>query len=397
MERPFSSGPLRGVTPNLVKLGVVSFLADVSSEMLYPVIPLFMTVTLGAPVALLGVIEGIAEGTSSLLKYFSGRWSDRAGKRRSFVIAGYFASALGRILLALSYIWPAALLARTVDRFGKGLRTSPRDALISDSVPPEYKGKAFGIHRAMDTMGAIIGPLIALALISAADDNLRLVLWLAVLPGIAAAFFLFLVREIGPSGKAPEAGIRFHDLPRAFRAYLVPVGIFALVNSSDMFLLLKAKDAGFSAAGVILLYISYNVIYAAGSPFLGRLSDRVGRKSVLVGGMVVFALVYTGFALANAPWHLWALFAVYGLYISATEVVGKAFAADLVPSALRGSAMGALGLISGIGAIFASAIGGALWTAVAPWATFAYGAAGATTAALLISRLGLYLPEKKSA
>ena len=387
-EQPYRRGLFSGVTPNVVKLGWVSFLADVSSEMLYPIIPIFITVTLGAPVAVMGVIEGIAEGTASLLKFFSGRWSDRAGRRRSFVIYGYFATALGKAVIALSYAWPVALVGRAVDRFGKGLRTSPRDALLADSVSPEFKGKAFGIHRGMDTAGAVTGPLIALLLLSVTNENIRLILWCAVIPGALSALLLYLVKEIKPKGAAATAvRLGFLDMPAAFRAFMVPLGVFAIVNSSDLFLLLKAKNAGFTATGVILLYVAYNIVYAAGSPYLGGLSDRIGRKAVLAGGLAVFALVYVGFAFAGAGWHLWVLFAVYGLYIAATDGVSKSYAANLVPSGIRGSAMGLMGLVTGMGALLASSVGGVLWTEIGPWSTFAYGALGAIVGAILISGL----------
>ncbi|MFA4874136.1 MAG: MFS transporter [bacterium] len=385
-NRTYARGPLRGLNPDVVKLGIVSFLADVSSEMLYPLIPIFLTTVLGAPMAIVGVIEGAAEATASLLKTVSGRISDITGKRRPFVFAGYSISAIAKPLMALAAGWPLVLFARVADRFGKGLRVSPRDALLADSISQEFRGRAFGWHRAMDTAGAVLGPLLALLLISVFHDNLRTIFLISFVPGILGALVVLAVRERGHAPQTPQASsIAYRNLPRPFRSYLLAWGVFAVANSSDVFLILKAKQVGFSTATVVLAYAFYNSIYAASSPVLGNLSDKVGRKVVLVGGLLVFALVYLGFAISVAGWHIWALFGVYGLYTAATDGVGKAFAVDLVPKEIRAGALGLLGTVTGIAALAASSIAGALWTEIGSWAAFAYGAAGAIVGAMLLS------------
>jgi len=368
-------------------LGLVSFFADVSSEMLYPLIPIFLTAVLGAPVAIVGIIEGAAEATASLLRTVSGRLSDLSGRRRPYVLAGYTLSALAKPLLALAVGWPLVLVTRVIDRFGKGIRSSPRDALLADSVDAQYRGRAFGWHRAMDTAGAIIGPLLALGLLMLLHHQLRLIFLLAFIPGIIGAALVLFVREQRHPVPVTVPRLRFRALPPAFRGYLLAWGVFAIANSSDVFLILCAKQLGFSTTLVVMLYTFYNVIYALASPYLGHLSDVLGRRRVLVGGLLVFALVYVGFAVVPEAIWLWPLFAIYGLYIAATDGVGKAYAVDLVPSGIRASAIGLLGTLTGIATLIASSVAGLLWQVVAPWAAFAYGALGALLGSLLLWRL----------
>ena len=383
----YKTGPFAGLTPNVIRLGLISFFADVSSEMLYPLVPIFLTVALGAPVAAVGFIEGVAESIASLLKAVSGRMSDLSGRRRPYIVAGYTTSAFAKPLLALAGGWPLVLLARAADRFGKGLRSSPRDALLADSASVQCRGKAFGWHRGMDTLGAVVGPLLALVLLSLTRDNLRLIFLLAFIPGIIGAGLTLAVRERRHQVRVESADIRYSALPSAFRSYLIAWGVFAIANSSDVFLILKAKQIGYATTLVVVLYVLYNIVYALASPMLGGLSDRLGRKKVLVGGLVVFTLVYVGFASASHPWQLWVLFAVYGLYMAATEGVGKALAVDLVPSGIRASAVGLLGTVTGIAALVASSVAGLLWSTVGPWAAFGYGAVGASVGAILVSRI----------
>ena len=400
----YTSGPFQGLNGEVVRLGTVSFFADVSSEMLYPLIPIFLATVLNLanPAAVLGIIEGAAEATASLLRTVSGRWSDLSGRRKPFVFFGYALAALAKPLIGFANTWPLVLVARVMDRFGKGLRTSPRDALLGDLVDPAYRGKAFGWHRAMDTAGAVLGPFIALAMITfwPGPGTLRLAFQLAFIPGIIGALIVLSVREHRAPPKAGVApSIRLSALPPAFRAYLLAWGAFAVANSSDTFLLLRAtkvtQGAGVlnTAALVILFYIAYNIIYMVASPWLGHLSDKLNRKSVLIGGLCVFALVYLGFALVSQAWMFWPLFAVYGLYIAATDGVGKALAVDLVPKEIRASALGLLGTVTGLALLAANVVAGALWTALGPWAAFSYGALGALAGALLLSRLPAKQPE----
>ena len=396
----YTSGPFAGLNGEVVRLGFVSFFADISSEMMYPLIPLFLAsvLNLANPAAVLGIIEGCAEATASLLRTVSGRLSDLTGRRRPYVFAGYVLSALGKPLIGFATIWPTMLGARVLDRLGKGLRTSPRDALLGDVVAPEYRGKAFGLHRGMDTAGAVLGPLIALALITLAPqtpDTLRLAFKLAFIPGIIGALIVLTVRERRAAPKAPGAApkLGFSALPAGFRTYLIAWGAFAVANSSDTFLLLRATKVSQAAhvanasALVILFYVAYNIIYAVASPWLGHLSDQLNRKVILMGGLLVFAVVYLGFAFITRDWLFWPLFAVYGLYIAATDGVGKALAVDLVPKEIRASAIGLLGTVSGLALLAANLIAGALWTALGPWAAFSYGALGACVGAVLLTRV----------
>lgn len=392
----------RALTPNVFRLGLVSFFADVSSEMLYPLMPLFLTITLGAPAAAVGIIEGAAEAAASVLKTVSGRIADRTGRRRELVFGGYSLSALAKPLIALAHSWPIVLAARLIDRTGKGFRGAPRDAIIADSTPPEVCGAAFGWHRAMDTMGAVLGPLLALGLLSLVGGDLRRVILLAAVPGAIGALLVLTVSD--PRRKQGAAATRAQAferaparenggrprrpaMPRSFRQYLCAWLPFVLVNSSDVFLILRAKQLGFSTAAVVLVYTIYNLVCALASVPLGHLSDRLGRRRVLAGGMIVFAAVYGGFTVANRAWHVVGLFAVYGLYIAATDGVGKAFAIDLVPHGLRATAIGLLGTLTGVATLLASGVAGVLWDGVGPWAPFLFGAVGALVSAVLFASL----------
>jgi MFS family permease len=387
--RPFAR--LARLDRNVRALGLVSFFADVSSEAIYPLFPLFVTSVLGAPAALLGFIEGVAEATAAVAKWPSGQASDYTGRRRAFVGAGYGAAALGKLILALSFVWPVALLGRFVDRFGKGVRTAPRDALLAAGVPADQRGLAFGLHRAMDTMGAVVGPLVAL-LLYRAGFSIRTIFAFAVLPGVVSvAVVLWFVRE---RSQAPaRASFRPHLPPSpAFRWLLASALLFGVGNSSDVFILLRASNilhgvhsSGVTiVTGVILLYVLYNVTYAVGSLPLGGLSDRVGQVPIVVGGYVVFAGVYAGFAAAGSTPALIALFGIYGLYIAATDGTSKALISRAVPSERRGAAMGLFAMASGIATLVASSIGGVLWSTVGPWATFVYGSACALLAATVL-------------
>jgi MFS family permease len=388
-ELPRETGPLKGLTANVLRLGWVSLFADISSEMLYPIVPVFLTSVLGAPVSTLGVIEGVAEAIASLLKSTAGAMSDASGKRKPYVFSGYVVSAVARPIIGLATGWGLVLFSRSLDRLGKALRSAPRDALLADSVSAEYRGKAFCWHRGMDTVGAIVGPLLALWLISALHDNLRVVFVVAFIPGMVGALFVLLVKEKTSAPKPRAASserltVRFSTLSANFKAYLYAWGIFSAGNSSDMFLLLRAHELGFSNTMTVLLYVFYNIVYAVASPWLGQLSDRVGRKHVLISGLAVFALVYAGFAFATAHWQIWVLYGTYGLYIAATDGVGKALAVDLVEPEVRAGAIGLLGTVTGIATLIASSVAGLLWTTFGSQATFAYGAVAAALACLFI-------------
>ncbi len=371
-----------GLGRNVVVLGVVSLFTDISSEMLYPVIPLFLTTVLQAPMGVVGFIEGVAESTASLLKIVSGWWSDRVRRRLPFVAWGYGLSAVSKPLLALAGAWPAVLGSRLLDRVGKGLRTSPRDAMIAASCAPEARGRAYGLHRAMDTTGAVIGPLIAVALLSWLRLDYRVIFLCAFLPAALGVAALALVRRV--PGDAPAAAPRRQGaLSPQLRRFVAIYAVFALGNSSDVFLLLKAKEAGLAAGGVLLTYVFYNLVYALAATPAGWLSDKLSRRALITGGWVVFAVVYAGFGFLATPATVWILFALYGFYAAATESVAKAYVADLSTPENRGTAMGLLNMAAGAFALVASTVAGLLWQKVAPWAPFVYGAVCALAAAAL--------------
>lgn len=374
---------LRALDPNVRAMGWVSFVADLSSEIVYPLFPLFVTGVLGAPVAVLGLIEGVAEATATALRYPFGQLSDRLGRRRPFILAGYGLSALGKLLIAVAGVWGVALAGRVVDRMGKGIRTAPRDALIGARTKPEQQGLAFGLHRAMDTLGAALGPLIALGALHA-GLSLRWVLGLAVIPALLSVVVLVAVRERRLAPSPASVRLRLPASP-AYRWLLAGSLLFAAGNSSDMFLLLKAKDVGMGVSAVILVYVLYNLVYAAASLPFGGLSDRVGQLPLVLAGYVVFAAVYAGFAAAASWPAVAALFAVYGLYIAATEGTSKALISRATPLAERAGAIGLQATLTGLAGLVASSLGGVLWSAVGPWATFAFGAACALAAAAVLA------------
>ena len=384
-----------GLTRNVTFLGVVSGLTDISSEMLYPIIPVFLTTVLGAPMQVVGLIEGVAEATASLLKIVGGRLSDRFGKRKPFVVAGYSLSAISKPLLALAASWHFVLFSRFIDRVGKGLRTSARDALIADSIDKEHWGKAFGFHRAMDTMGAALGPLAALLIISsmpAEKPDYRFIFMAAFIPAVLGVFvLLYFVREAAAAPKAPGASPAARTpMTSDFKVFLFLYAIFALGNSSDVFLIMKAKDLGFTLTHVILAYTGYNLVYALLAAPAGWLSDRLGKIKTMAFGFLVFAAVYLGFALADKPWMVWLLFALYGFYGAFNEGIAKAVVAHLSGPANRASAMGYFQGTLGFLTFAASALAGFLWDRVSPSAPFLVGAAGA-----LISGLALAVWARK--
>ncbi|MBC7264587.1 MAG: MFS transporter [Chloroflexi bacterium] len=360
---------------NVIVLGLVSFLTDVSSEMVYPILPLYLTARLGASPGIVGIIEGIAESLASLLKVFSGYISDRLGKRKVLTMVGYGSSTVGKVLLYLSTSWLWVLAGRIVDRFGKGVRTAPRDALIADSTAADHRGAAFGLHRTLDTAGAATGVLLAYFFLTRYQGNFAAVFLWAVIPAVAAILILTLVRETKREGlsKGERPSLQWSTLPPRLKAFLLVVLAFTLGNSSNQFLLLRAKNVGFDAPTVLLLYLAYNIIFATVSLPAGRLSDRLGRKTLLVAGYVVYGLVYLGFALVKAPLQVWLLFAVYGLYMAFTEGVEKALVTDIAPQELRATMIGLHATVVGIGLLPASALAGLLWDWLGPQAPFYFG------------------------
>jgi MFS family permease len=406
---------IKGVKKNVFILGLVSFFTDISSEMLYPIIPIFLTAVLGAPMSVVGLIEGVAESTASILKVISGWLSDKSGKRKPFVIFGYSLSTIAKPLFAFAATWHFVFAARVLDRFGKGLRSSARDALIADSTESQYRGKAFGFHRALDSIGAVMGPLITLALLYYLENShrdpgssYRIIFLLAFIPAlISVLLLLFFVTE--KAGERKEGmKFRFSDFSRDFKIFLTISVVFAIGNSSDAFLILRANNIFESFGGVpsiitstfgsiaviavvILTYVVYNITYSLFSMPAGMLSDRIGRRNVMIGGFLIFSFVYLGFALANAGYLIWILFAIYGFYIAMTDGVSKAYAVDLVPADKRGTAIGLYYTATGLMALAASIIAGLLWDLIGASATFMFGSAMALVAAVLLVTL---LPER---
>jgi MFS family permease len=368
----------------------VSLFTDISTEMLVPALPLFLTTVLGAPMTVVGLIEGIAESTASVLRSFAGWLSDRAGRRKPLLVFGYSLSNITKPLLALTGSWEQVLLVRFVDRLGKGLRGAPRDALIADSVAPEQRGLAFGFHRSLDTVGAALGPLVAFAVLATRPEDYRAVFWIATIPGALAILIAgFFVRDLPRFPQArllPRVTIR--GLGRPFAIFTAIITLFALGNSSDAFLILRAKNLGMPTATIPLAYFGFNVVYASLSTPAGALSDRWGRRRVLIVGYVVFALVYLGFAVASGPsgrWTAWLLFLVYGTYYALTEGIQRAFIVDLVRPESLATALGVFASATGLALLPASLVAGLLWDRVGPSAPFFYGGVMAASAALLLT------------
>ncbi len=363
---------------------MVSLLNDASTEMAYPLLPLFLTQTLGAGVAFVGLVEGVAEATASLLKLVSGWLSDRLGRRKAIVVWGYGLSSLTRPLLAMALSPGQVLGIRFLDRIGKGIRTSPRDALIADSTPVAARGTAFGFHRAMDHLGAVAGPVLTFLLLPLVAGSYRAIFWLASIPAALCVILLAaVVREVpvqGPPARLPLLALRSYDA--RFKGFLWIVMLFTLGNSSDAFLLLRAREVGVSESAIPLLWAALHVVKSTSAFLGGILSDRIGRRGAIVAGWLVYAAVYAGFAGVASAWQAWGLFLVYGLYFGLTEGGERALVADLVPPEMRASAYGVYHTAVGLAALPASLLAGWLWQAFGAAAAFATGACLATTAAI---------------
>jgi MFS family permease len=371
---------------SVLALGWVSFLTDVSADMIYPLLPAFLTKTLGAGPETVGFIEGVAETTASLAKIGSGAWSDRVRRRKPIVVLGYVIAAVVRPLVAFARLWAQVLAIRFTDRVGKGIRTSPRDALLADIVPSDRRGRAFGLQRAMDNAGAVVGPLLAALLLKLAFVDERGVFLLAAVPGIAAIVVLLLaVPDPGRRAAAPAASQRpAGKLPAAFWQIVAIFAFFTLANSTDAFLLLRAQDAGVALWQLPLLWSFFHAVKAATGVPGGALADRVGRVPAIALGWVIYAASYGGFAFVSRPLAVWALFAVYALFFGLTEGSERAFVADLVPQGLRGRAYGAFHAAIGMTALPASVLFGLLWKRFGPRTAFLTGAAVALTAAVAL-------------
>jgi MFS family permease len=412
-DRP-ASGPrwrralTRGITRNVVALGFVSLFTDISSEMLVYLIPLYLANVLLAPVAVIGLIEGVAESTASVLKLISGALSDRMHRRRLLVGIGYGTSVVAKGLYLVAVVWPVVLVGRVGDRLGKGIRTSPRDALIADSTAPENRGVAYGLHRAMDTTGAFAGVLVAAAVIwitegdatKLTSDSFRILVLLALVPGLlAVATIVVGVRDVPRAAPvATAAAARAADLrrrivgdsaqwrrfPRAFWLFMLANALFTLGNSSDAFIALRSQNLGLTLLALLLTIVAFNATNAIVAWPAGALSDRIGRRGLIAAAWLIYAICYAGFAVATSAIWVVPLWIAYGTYYALSEGVGKAMVADLAPTDLRATAFGILNAVQGVMILPASVIAGILWSAIAPPAPFWFGAGCAAAAVVLL-------------
>ncbi len=382
------SGGVFGLSRNVLALGLVSLFTDVSSEMIYPLLPLFLTSILGAGQTFVGLVEGVAESAASLTKLGSGWLSDRLGQRKGLVVAGYTLSTLTRPLVAFALAPWHVLAVRFADRLGKGLRTSPRDALIAASTDAVIRGRAYGFHRSMDHLGAVAGPALAFGLLAMLGERLRMIFLLAAIPGFLSVLILVLwVSEVQVERAASREPRRAARLDGQLIRFLLVVTLFTLGNSSDAFLLLRARDVGIAVAHLPLLWMFFHVIKAATGMPGGILSDLRGRRGAIIAGWLIYALAYLGFGAASHPWQIWALFAFYGLYFGLTEGVERALIADLVPAERQASAFGVYHFCIGIAALPSSLLMGYLYQRFGAGIAFTTGAILAALAALLLLTL----------
>jgi MFS family permease len=376
----------RSLPRTVIALGAVSFFTDLSSEMIYPLLPVFLVGVLGATAVSLGLVEGVAEATAALIKLLSGVWSDRLRRRKPLVLAGYGLSGLARPLVGLAWAWPVVLVLRFTDRLGKGLRTSPRDALIADVTDPVIRGQAYGLHRAMDHGGAVLGPLVAAGLLAATGLELGDVFLLAVVPAVLVMVILALgVREPERSVSLRKpTGAGFRELNQPYRRLLLAVFVFTLGNSTDAFLLLRLTEVGVAPAAVAVLWSAHHVVKMTTTYAGGRACDRWGPKRSVIAGWMVYAAAYLGFGLIHSTGGLIAVFLVYGVYFGLTEPAERAWVAALVPEHLRGAAFGGFHGAVGLAALPASLLFGVLWHTLGVAFAFSCGAALALIAVVLV-------------
>ena len=399
---------IRDLPRNIWAVSLTSFFMDISSEMVINILPLFLSNVLGVKTNIIGLIEGIAEATASLLKMISGWLSDRLKTRKWLAVLGYGISALSKPFFYFANTWGAIAAIRWVDRVGKGVRTAPRDALVADSIEEKQRGLAFGFHRAADTMGAVLGLVVAALVVWMTQrssemltvDTFRIIVLLSLLPALLAVLSLVIgAQEVKTEAKYALPKISFKALGKDFLVFLTIVSLFDIGNSSDVFLTLRAQERGVSVLGVLIMLVVFNLVYTLISTPAGILSDRVGRKKMIIGGWLMYALVYLGFGLAQQVWHIYVLYILYGFYYGLAYGTTKAMVADIVPVELRGTAYGAYNGIMGILDFPASLIAGILWEGMGSWtgfgpsAPFLFGAGTAFLAAILMA---LWKPTSKT-
>lgn len=393
---------LRTLPRNVWAVSLTSFFMDISSEMVINILPLFLSNVLGVKTNVIGLIEGIAEATASLLKVFSGWLSDKLRARKWLAVAGYALSSLAKPFFYVANSWGVVAGVRWADRVGKGIRTAPRDALVADSIDERHRGLAFGLHRAADTGGAMLGLIIALVVVWLTQRSnmvlgratFQTVVLISLVPAFLAVLSLAIgARDVPVKGEREAPAVSFRGLGRRFAIFMVIVGIFDLGNSSDAFLVLRASERGLSVVQVLGVLITFNLVYTLLSTPAGSLSDRIGRRKLIIGGWLIYALIYFGFAVAGTGWHVWVLYAVYGAYYGLAYGTTKAMVADIVPAGLRGTAYGTHNAVLGILDFPASLIAGLLWSGMPSWgwngfgpsAPFAFGGILALMAAVLMA------------
>lgn len=398
---------LRGLPRNVWAVSVTSFLMDISSEMVLNLLPLFLFNVLGVRTSIIGIIEGVADATASLIKVFSGWFSDRVRERKWLAVIGYGLSAISKPFFLIANTWETIAAVRWADRVGKGIRTAPRDALVADSVGEHQRGLAFGFHRAADTAGAMLGLIIALVAvwlvqansIDLSEKTFHVVVWISLLPAFLAVLALAVgSRDVSVTSSREAPRFAFRSLGKPYIIFMVIVGIFTLGNSSDAFLVLRAQNLGVSVIGILGMQIAFNFVYALVSTPAGGLSDRIGRRNLIVGGWVVYGLIYLGFGLASSSLQIWLLYVVYGVYYGLAYGTSNALIADLVPDDVRGTAYGTYNALVGFLAFPASVIAGVLWQGFNGWsgfgpaAPFLFGAAMALLASVLMI---FWMPRQK--
>jgi MFS family permease len=406
MDKPKTG--LRNLPVNVWVVTATSFLTDISSDMIFNLVPLFLANVLKAGTAVIGLIDGLAETTASLMKMYSGGLSDKLGQRKGLTVLGYAISTIAKPFLYFANAWGWVLGVRVADRFGKGVRTAPRDALVADSIDETQRGLAFGMHRAGDTAGAFLGVLIAAIVVwlterGAADltrSTFQILVLISIIPAALAVLVLaFGARETGIQKRSQVPVLSLKGMDRRFKLFMLVLILFTLGNSSDAFIILLGQNRGLNVIQILLMLLTFNLIYSLLSGPLGALSDKVGRRRLIIGGWIAYGLVYLGFALSHTGWQIWAFYGLYGIYYAASEGSAKAFIADLVPPERRGTAYGLYNAAIGLMALPASAIAGLLWQGAFGWhglgapAPFFFGAALALLAGLLFWGL---LPEKRS-
>lgn len=374
-----------GFGRNVLVAGFVSFFMDVSSEMIYPLVPLFLANVLGVNKSLIGLIEGIAEATASILKVFSGWLSDRLGRRKILMTLGYGISGLSRPIMATAAGWQQIFASRFVDRLGKGIRTAPRDVIIVESTPKTHLARAFSFHRSMDVMGAVVGPALALLFLHVFSGDYRRVFWVSLIPAcVAVCLIIFFIQEKGgggPQAEIPKLTLSRFDWKVGF--FIIIATLFSLGNSSNVFLVLKAQQVGVSELTIPALYLTFNLVYSLSAIPAGMAADRFGKKRLILLGFVLFAGLYYGFAVARNPNTVWLLFGLYGVFMGLTEGIQKAFLATIIPPDFKATAFGLYATSVGMAMLPASFVGGWLWDHFSSSATFYFGAAMASLSGLL--------------